>query len=302
MTDDVAAVDDLPAKDGDDDDDDGDGNDGDGGDDDDDDADADADAGHDDDADDYDAADDDDDDSRAVLSDPNCAVPNDPNAVVPSDPPTCAVGRRSRPKYTYPLLKLVREKMSLLMFFICFFGICGIADWLVSWVSNGGLGSWVSNEKLALRLTEGRFPEVTFALTGTSRTPTMSPLAAAQCCCCARYWALLQMRYPCTDGLAAWCHGFLLLRAQAGFACAKPVGVCFVVVTQSDVASFTCRIVKVSVLYCPVIHPSGASSFTTSLSRSCCRVKKCVAVYDFTSPQHVKTAFGFVASIRFLSV
>ena len=50
MTDDIAAVGDLPA----DDDDDG----------------------------------DDDDDSRTVLSDPNCAVLSDPNPVVPSDPAT----------------------------------------------------------------------------------------------------------------------------------------------------------------------------------------------------------------------
>ena len=49
MTDDIAAVGDLPA----DDDDDG-----------------------------------DDDDSRTVLSDPNCAVLSDPNPVVPSDPAT----------------------------------------------------------------------------------------------------------------------------------------------------------------------------------------------------------------------
>jgi len=41
----------------------------------------------------------------------------------------------------------------------------------------------------------------------------------------------------------AWFHG-VLLRAQAGFGCANPVCICFAAVTQSDVASFTCRIVE----------------------------------------------------------
>jgi len=51
-------------------------------------------------------------------------------------------------------------------------------------------------------------------------------------------------------------------------ACAKPVGICFVVVTQSDVASFTCRIVEGE---CIIL--SGYSSV------------RCFELYDFTIAQ-----------------